>query len=144
MPQDENPSRRTEFRGLPINIEIEAGATKSGVDDLGEKWSHKYEIPYGEIPNTVGADSEPVDVYLGPDEQAPDVFVVHQSRRDGNFDEDKVFCGVASAEEAERLYRAHGPDFGFTPGCMEAMTWDEFETDYLADNSALGRGTVDL
>ena len=137
----ENP-RRTDFREMLVNIEIEKGETKVGVDDRGQAWSHRYQYPYGEIAGTVGADGDAVDVYIGPNPMAEDVFVVHQLTRDGDYDEDKIFLGWNDAESAEAAYRAHGPSWGF--GALDAMTFEEFRDEYLADNSALGRGTVDL
>jgi hypothetical protein len=136
--------RTTEYAGIPIGIEIDEGDVKSGIDDLGEKWSHQYEFPYGEIPGTMGADGDPVDVYLGvlSEASAPDVFVVHQLRRDGSYDEDKCFLGFEKAADAEQAYRDHGPDFGF--GYLDAMSLEDFKTQYLNDNSALGRGKVPL
>lgn len=127
-------STRT-FRGLPINIEIEAGQTKSGVGEDGQPWEHVYAAPYGEILSTEGEDGDPVDIYLGPFESADEVYVVHQLRRDGSFDEDKVFLGFAGAAEAEDCYRMHGPPWGF--GTMDKMTFDQFQNGYLASNRAL-------
>lgn len=126
--------RRLTFQGLPINVEIEAGEVKSGVDDLGQTWMHLYQFPYGEISGTIGADGDPVDVYVGLHPSAPHAYVVHQNRRDGAFDEDKVMLGFLSAYEAERAYREHGPDFGF--GAMYQLTLEQFRNGYIAARSA--------
>jgi len=126
------PGRRCEFAGLPVNVEIEVGEVKSGVDENGMAWHHEYQFPYGEILKTEGADRDPVDVYLGPDESSDKVFVVHQVRADGEFDEDKVLLGFCAAGDAERAYRDHGPDWGF--GSMDEMTLDQFVEGYLASN----------
>lgn len=125
--------RRLDFLGLPINIEIEAGDFKKGVDEQGQQWQKEYAIPYGEIDRTEGEDGDPVDVYLGP-WQNPGclVYVVHQLKRDRTPDEDKVMLGFQNAEIAEEAYRLHGPDWGF--GSMDAMTLDEFKNGYLAAN----------
>jgi len=50
---------------------------------------------YGEIDGEVGADGDPLDVYLGPDPDAPFVYVVHQLKAPPFevFDEDKVMLG---------------------------------------------------
>ena len=124
--------RKTKFAGLPINVEIDKGQTKSGKDANGIAWSHLYAFPYGEIDGTEGEDLDPVDVYLGPDEGAPQVFVVHQVDEQGKFDEDKVFLGFRGIEDAEKAYRDHGPAWGF--GSIDSMTLGEFIHGYLAAN----------
>ena len=124
--------RRTQFAGLPVNVEIEPGQTKSGVDDQGRAWSNTYMVPYGEIPKTTGNDGDPVDCYIGPNPNAPNVYVVHQMNSKGKFDEDKVFLGFDSPHEAEQCYRDHGPQDGF--GSMDVMTLQEFKNGYLASN----------
>lgn len=130
--------RQLSFIGLPINVEIEAGDVKSGIGEDGQAWSHQYEIPYGEIDSTLAlSDGDPVDVYLGPgveDMTQPfdTVFVVHQLKKDGGFDEDKVMLGFPNADSAADAYRKHGPPWGF--GSMDAMTLDQFVNGYLAAN----------
>ena len=128
------PARRmADFRGLPIRIEIEAGEVKSGVDEAGRAWSHTYKFPYGEVLKTSSlADGDPVDVYLGPDQLAPTAFVVHQSKSDGNYDEDKCFLGFATEAAAVLAYKQHGPVWGF--GSIDSMTFEEFRRGYLAAN----------
>lgn len=123
--------RRIDFLGLPIAVEIEVGEDKRGHDSQGREWSHTYAYPYGEIEQTLGADGDCVDVYLGDieDAQAP-VFVVHQLNRDGTPDEDKVMLGFPNPFAAQLAYREHGPDWGF--GSMDTMTLDEFKHGYLA------------
>jgi hypothetical protein len=124
------------FQGLPINVEIEHGQTRSGVSEDGQPWSHVYAYPYGEIQRTEGEDGDPVDVYLGDREDAQQVYVVHQLRKDGGFDEDKVFLGFGNADEARTAYLNHGPPWGF--GSMDTMTLDEFKNGYLAANRQIG------
>ena len=129
------PARRmADFRGLPIRIEIEAGEVKSGVDEAGRAWSHEYRVPYGEILKTSSlADGDPVDVYLGPDQLAPTVYVVHQMKMGGKqYDEDKVFLGFANEAEAILNYKLHGPQWGF--GSIDSMNFKEFRDGYLAAN----------
>lgn len=128
--------RRVLFCGLPVNVEIEVGEEKAGTDEHGEDWAHVYQFPYGELAGTEGRDGDPVDVYLGPDEQAAQVYVVHQLHADGAPDEDKVFLGFPDPRAARAAYYAHGPAFGF--GGMEILTFDEFQNGYLA--ATLPRG----
>lgn len=128
--------RTVQFHGIPVSIEIEAGQSKSGIDEAGNKWSHLYKVPYGEIPSTKAlSDGDAVDVYLGPNAGASMVYVVHQLRRDGKFDEDKCMLGFPSAGEAVAAYKSHGPSWGF--GSMDTMTADQFIHGYLASNRSI-------
>lgn len=126
--------RTVDFHGIPVSIEFDKGDTKRGVGEYGNLWTQTYEVPYGEIPGSrTLADGEGVDVYLGPEWDAPMVFVVHQLKRDGRtFDEDKVMLGFANMDAAVEAYKDHGPEWGF--GSCDAMTVDEFLNGYLASN----------
>lgn len=129
--------RRTAFLGLELLIEIEKGERVSGTGDEGERWEKVYAVPYGEVARTKGDDGDPVDVYLGPfDTPKVPVFVVHQLRKDGTPDEDKVMLGFPGAAEARDAYELHGPPWGF--GSMDQMTWDQFVHGYLAACRAAG------
>lgn len=128
--------RVVDFNGLPVNVEIEIGETKRGTDSKGNQWSHEYKFPYGEILKTEGEDGDPVDVYLGPDHNAAEVYIVHQLDHCGQFDEDKVFLGFSSKGAAEKAYRDHGPEFGL--GSIDAMDLNSFKTGYLAANRPAG------
>lgn len=134
--REKTVKRRVSFLGLPVNIEIEAGETRSGIGDEGEKWEKTYAVPYGEIDKTIApTDGDPVDVYLGPhDIPEAKVYVVHQLRKDGSPDEDKVMLGFASGPIAKLGYELHGPPWGF--GSMDEMTLDQFVHGYLAANRA--------
>lgn len=61
---------------------------------------------YGDLLGTVGADGDPVDVFLKPDADIPadnPVFIINQYVK-GKFDEHKVMMGYASEEEASKAY----------------------------------------
>lgn len=125
--------RTVNFHGLPISIEIDKGDTKSGTDANGEKWSKTYYVPYGEIPSTRSlADGDGVDIYLAGLNPNALVYIVHQRKYTGEYDESKVILGASSAAEAEKIYRDHGPSWGWMG--METMSWDNFERGYLAAN----------
>jgi hypothetical protein len=95
---------RVVFRGLQIAIENQKGSVRSGVNRDGKPWHNKMTAPYGYVVGSKGADKEGVDVFVGPDKKAPSVFVVHQKKDDGSYDEDKCVLGVESKEEARKLY----------------------------------------
>lgn len=128
------PALRTvNFQGLPIKIEIEVGDIKSGVDEAGNIWSHKYTVPYGEIPSSKTlADGDGVDVYLGSNPLAQMVYVIHQRKLDGSYDEPKVMLGFQSSGDAVLAYKQHGPTWGF--GSLDILTWDQFLHGFLASN----------
>ena len=128
------PTKRVaQWQGVPVHVEIEVGDIKSGIDESGNKWSHEYKFPYGELPHSHAiSDGDPVDCYLGPNPSSNTVFVVHQLRKNGDFDEDKCMLGFLTAGEAIHAYKSHGPSFGF--GSMDTMTADQFRHGYLAAN----------
>ena len=101
----------TEVQGIPIAIENRKGSVRTGTDSDGNEWRTKMKHPYGYIKGTKGVDGEPVDVYVGPDKEAPDAFVVHQRKDDGKgYDEDKVMLGFPNKAEAKKAYLAHYDD----------------------------------
>lgn len=125
--------RAVSWHGLPLKIEIEAGDVKSGYGEGGEYWEHTYEVPYGEVPGSRAlSDGDGVDVYLGPAAGATLVYVIHQLKRDGSFDEDKCMLDFASQGDAVLAYRRHGPPWGI--GGVDSMTADQFVRGYLASN----------
>lgn len=123
--------RRT-FAGLPVAIENAAGTTRvwrdsgPGGQTIG---STKMLHDYGFIEGVVGSDDEEMDVYLGPDENAPDVHVVHQLRGPEfkAHDEDKVMLGFPSADAARAAYVAHRNDGDRAVGGMSTIPIDRFK-----------------
>lgn len=97
----------TTYQGIPIAIENRKGSVREGVDKDGKPWRTVMKHPYGYVKGSKGADGEEVDVYVGPAKDAPHVFVVHQKKDDGRYDEDKAILGVKSRNEAKKLYLAH-------------------------------------
>lgn len=119
------------FQGNDIAIENPIGSKRSGTDPNGKPWSVDMSAHYGYVKRTTGADGDQVDVYLPDqaDESAP-VHVFDQYNPDtGEFDEHKAVLGVATREEAERIYDAHFSD-GTGPKRRHAVTTmsaDEFK-----------------
>lgn len=125
--------RATNFQGIPVHVEIEAGETRGGTGEDGRPWEKTYATPYGEIPQSRAlSDGDGVDVYLGRSPSSNMVYVVHQSKFDGSYDEDKCFLGFPSLGEAIHAYKTHGPPWGF--GSVDTMTVDQFRHGYLASN----------
>ena len=116
------------FRGIPIIIEWPKGSVRTGTNDQGEPWKRKMEADYGYVNSTIGAgDLEPLDVYIGSDEDAADVYVVEQLKEDGSFDEYKVCLGFPDMETAYKTYLSHYPeDWEDTRvGDVDAVPFDE-------------------
>jgi hypothetical protein len=101
--------KRRVFAGFPIAVENEAGSIRLWQDTDGEKGSTKMKVDYGFIEGYLGGDGEELDVYVGPDEDAQEVYTVHQLRAPQykRWDEDKVFIGFASAQDAKDCFLAH-------------------------------------
>lgn len=96
------------FAGIDVEIENPAGSTRSGTSKAGKSWSVKMAHDYGYIPKAHGADGEGLDVFLGPDQSAPNVHVIHQNDPStGQYDEDKCVLGCRTPEEAKALYLAN-------------------------------------
>lgn len=128
------PVKRTiNWHGVPISVEFDIGDTKRGIGDYGEVWTNTYEVPYGEFPTSkTMADRSGVDCYVGPNAASEMVFVVHQLKRDGTYDEPKVMVNFTSREEAIRTYSLHGPSERLGP--VDEMTVDQFTRGFLASN----------
>lgn len=113
--------RRTEWRGLPIVIENEAGSRR--------KWSGGETLmrfPYGYFADHAGSDGDELDCYLGPDHSARFVYVVHQLAPDGSRDEDKCFLDFAGEAAAKAGYLVHRDDGDRAYGGMSVIPAADF------------------
>jgi Inorganic Pyrophosphatase len=117
------------FRGLKIRIENPAGSIRSGVDRVtGKPWSVRMTHDYGEIMGTNGVDGDPVDCFLGPNKNAPFVFVVHQlQKHTGEFDEDKCFLGFNDTMDAKAAYYKNYDNADLFYGSIEAVPFNMFK-----------------
>ena len=87
---------------------------------------------YGYIRMTEGVDGDHVDVFLGGNEDAENVYVVHvKEPKTGDYDEDKCFVGFDSAEEAKKAFLANYDDPKFFGG-METIPFEKFKEKVLA------------
>jgi hypothetical protein len=119
---------RYAFQGLDIAVENKKGSTRRWYDENGgERGSTKMHADYGYIEDCLGSDDEPIDVYVGPDEDAKMVYVVHQQKAPDfkAYDEDKVMLGYASEESAREAYLKQYNDDRFYGG-MSSMTVETF------------------
>jgi hypothetical protein len=126
-------SRRMEFRGLKISVETDKGESRHWYDPHNkEKGTTKMKYPYGYIRMTKGIDGDHVDVYVGPNENAKNVYVVHQQKAPNfdKYDEDKCMLGFNSADEAKKAYLDHYNDDRFF-GSMTVMPFEQFKKKVL-------------
>src|SRR5690242_13318940 len=94
--------RVRKFAGMDVVIENPKGSARSGVDKSGKPWSVTMQSDYGYLRRANGQDGEGLDVFLGPDERAENVYVIHQNQPDtGKYDEDKCMAGFGSPEAAK-------------------------------------------
>lgn len=121
------------FRGLDVAIENKKGSKRSWYDPHGkEKGSTHMHYDYGYIRLTKGTDGDHVDVYIGPDEDAENVFIVDQMKKPDfkKFDEQKVMLGFKTEAEAKAAYLKQYNDPGFF-GSIKTMPFEEFKTKVL-------------
>jgi hypothetical protein len=109
-----------------VNIENPAGTERIGMDKGKKEWRIKMKYDYGFIHCVKGADGEGLDVYLGPNQEAKKVFVIHQNDPSTKeYDEDKVMLGFENGKEAKKAYLDHYNSLDFF-GSMTVMDFDEF------------------
>ena len=118
---------RFNYHGLRISIENPKGSTRSGTGADGKKWSTKMKYDYGYIRGTMGADGDPVDVFIGSDPKSELVFIVNQNTKGGKFDEHKVVLGALDAKQAKQTYLANY-EAGWTGcGSVVGLTMQQFK-----------------
>jgi hypothetical protein len=131
---------RIKFQGFSISIENKKGSTRKWYDPHSkESGETKMHFSYGYIPRTLGTDSDPVDVYVGPNDKAKNVYIVHQMKKPGfnKYDEDKVMLGFSTASEAKAAYVKQYDDPRFF-GSMTTMSVEEFR-DKVMDRKNQGK-----
>lgn len=98
---------KVSVQGLPVTIETPKGAERTGTDKTGREWSVTMPAHYGYINRTEGKDGDHVDVYVGPNPDSGQVFIIDQVNPDTQkFDEHKVMLGFESQEQAVTQYDA--------------------------------------
>ena len=95
--------------GMDIAIEKPKGQLRTGTNGETE-WSSVTPADYGFIKRTDGGDGEPLDVWLGPNLNSGQAFVIEQVNPDTGFDEHKAMLGFDSQEEAIAAYDASFSD----------------------------------
>lgn len=120
---------RREFAGFRIAIENPAGSTRHWFDLDGKQTGETQMYhDYGYFEDHEGADGEELDVYLGPDEHAPFVYLVSQMKAPDfkRKDEQKVMAGFPSFDAARLAYMKHRNDGDAAIGAILAVSMDRF------------------
>lgn len=119
--------RAVAWRGLTISIENEPGSVRRGVDRGGVPWETRMLFPYGYVRGSEGLDGDHVDVFLGPDLDAPVVYVIDQMAPPdfARVDEQKCMVGFAAEADAVAVYLAHYDDARFL-GRVRALPAEDF------------------
>ena len=114
------------YRNLNIAIENPIDSIRSGVSKDGTEWKVKFYYPYGYIEGTKGNDGEEIDCFIGDNPETDSVYIVHQRREDGLYDEDKVLLGFDSLNSARDAYLSHFSTQDFI-GKITEMPFFEFK-----------------
>lgn len=129
--KDENVREVVDFAGFTIAIENPQGSVRHWTDSSGEKGSTHMRYSYGYIAGTEGLDGDDVDVFLGPDEHAPRVYIITQNKKnDGDYtgiDEQKVMLGFHTSVEAKAAYTQHYDNARFFKEMID-MSVEEFRS----------------
>jgi hypothetical protein len=98
------PKGHVTLHGLPIAIENVRNSVRRGVSEVGRAWENRMAAMYGEFEGTVGADGDPVDVFIGHFPESRAVWIINQGWPDGGFDEHKIMLGFQTEQAARDAY----------------------------------------
>ena len=115
--------------GLTISIENPKGSIRRGKDKNGTPWSCKLKHDYGYINGTEGKDKDHLDIFLGDDKEAKNVYIVNQVFPDTKkFDEHKILMLMPNEKDAAEAYKSnYSDDADKRIDSMVEMTIEEFK-----------------
>lgn len=119
---------RRRFAGFDVSIENDVDSVRHWHDkETGKDGTVTMSVPYGYIRRTEGVDGDHVDVFLGPHEDATEVYVIHQRKAPAfkDYDEDKVMLGWKDKASAVSAYLQHYDDPRFL-GPVTTLPLEEF------------------
>ena len=122
-----------DFNGLQISIETGRSRTRNWYNPQdGSSGMSLMRLPYGYIKGTLGVDGDHVDCFVGANREAKEVYVVHTIKAPDftEYDEDKCFIGLDSAEDAKREFHHAYNDPRFF-GSMSVWPFEEFKEKVL-------------
>ncbi len=130
---------RRVYAGLPISVEVPAGRTAEWTSPDGRTGSTLMQYDYGYIEGAQGADGGCVDVWLGPNQDAENAYVVHAMAAPDflHWAQDKVMLGFDSAHHARDAFLAHYDDPRWFGG-ITVMSMDAFRHNYAGAAAVAG------
>jgi hypothetical protein len=115
-----------DWKGLQVSVETPKGGVRTAADGSWEV--RDYPAAYGHIKGTEGADGDHVDVFVGDDLNANQVYVVDQVDPDtGKFDEAKAFIGFPNEQAAAAVHGAAYSDGKARVGAVTPMSVEQFK-----------------
>jgi hypothetical protein len=90
--------------GLDIAIENPRGSKRFWKNPDGKLNYNVLKHHYGYIKNTLGKDGDHLDVYLGPDVESQNVYVINQINFKNSFDEHKILLFFNTLRDATEGY----------------------------------------
>jgi len=113
---------RYSWNGLILTIENPYNSIR-----YGKGWATRMSAQYGDIKNTIGADGDAIDYYMGAYPESDSVFIVNQKNDDGSFDEHKCMLGFADIMSATSVYQ-HSYDIKMDVSSIVELSVKEFKT----------------
>jgi hypothetical protein len=100
---------RTRVYGLPVVVETRRGRVRRGKEPDGTPWATTMEVPYGYFQGVQGLDAEGLDVFVGSDKEARDVYLVTIMKYPDYTipDEIKVFAQFSSESAVRACFNRH-------------------------------------
>lgn len=116
----------SQLHGMDIVVESPRGTIRSGVNPFGGKWSVVMPADYGYIRRYPSAEgkTEWMDMFLGPDRDCADCWVIDGYEPNGKFDEHKIMLGFKDGNSALACYHEAYSDNRRAGGCTKMSVED--------------------
>jgi transposase-like protein len=131
-----------QMNGQTVVIENPDGSTRRSKPGAATQWETDMRGHYGDLAGTIGADGDPVDVFIGPRPDTHKIFVIDQVNSDGKFDEHKVMMGYTSEAAARAGYLANYETGWNGLGAITQMAASDFNTWVHSDATSKPMGDI--
>lgn len=134
----DGPGTHRRFANMDVVVESPRGSKRQWRDQDGTTGYTKMLNDYGYLPGVNGADGDSLDCYLGPNEDAENVYIIHQNKAPHYIlhDEDKVVLGADTVHHARDIFLAHRDDDRAFGG-MTVMHKKQFMTVFGLEGRAM-------